>query len=54
MYGVPDHLGETPLEGQEDDCIWGINKGQEHVATNLVMCPYCKNIWNNHATEYNH
>ena len=54
MYGVPDHYNGITHIGQADNCIWGKNKDTSTVATNLVMCPYCKNIWNNHATEYNH
>ncbi len=56
MYGVPDHYDiDVPLlEGQNHKCLWGYNREDDDVLQSFMMCDYCKNIWNNHATEYNH
>lgn len=54
LYMAEDH-NKGPLKpGQNDDCIYGANKGTPDVVENLMLCDYCKNTINSNIRRFSH
>lgn len=53
MYGTSDHTTRT-YDDSIDNCLWGVNKENQNVAENLLICNECYETIRSNASRYNH